>query len=98
MWLTQLLCVAAPVTACGGPVVPAEPPVASPLSARAEAAPLPRIGASFEDVPLTPEGEAAPSGHEMHGGMRHGSTGASAADEDADEPDRASSPDHGGGH
>lgn len=98
VWLTRLLCVAAPVTACGGPAVPAEPPAGSPLSARAEEAPLPRIGSSFEDAPLTPEEEAAPAGHQMHGGMRHGSTGAHAGDAGAGDRPRDSSPDHGGGH
>ncbi|WP_236515962.1 hypothetical protein [Sandaracinus amylolyticus] len=37
------------VTSCGGPSVPREPAPTSVLSPRAESAPLPPIGASFED-------------------------------------------------
>lgn len=71
VWLAGLLFVSAAVTGCGGPSLPAELPASSPASSRAEAAPLPELGSSFEDTPLSEE-ETTPMDHSMHGGMRHG--------------------------
>lgn len=57
------------LASCGGPSVPSELPSTSPLSPRAEAAPLPIIGASLEERPLAVEAPSADphAGHRDHG-------------------------------
>ena len=98
----RLLGVAAAVTACGGPSFPAEPPTRSPVSARAQEAPLPRLGSSVEDTPLGEEG-TRPMDHGTHGGMGHDMppqpSGAGTVDGGPASPDPASRedrPQHGG--
>ncbi len=51
------------LSACGGPTVPSVWPTSSPAAPDAENAPLPTLGSSFEEAPLSEE--------EMHGGHSH---------------------------
>lgn len=101
MWSTGFLVVAATVTSCGGPAFPAELPASSAASPRAEAAPLPRLGSSFEDAPLGEE-ETRPMDHRMHGGAQHGempaqpSGGMHGGMHASPDPSAEGQPDHGG--
>lgn len=69
-----LLIVTLAIAACG-PAVPGQPRDTSPLSSRAEPAPLPTIGSAFVDQPLSAEEQGA-GGHSMHGGHGMPSAGA----------------------
>ena len=56
--------------ACGGPSVPSEVPASSPLAPDAPSAPLPELGSSFSDTPISETPEAG-APHGEHGGHGH---------------------------
>lgn len=101
MCLTWSLYVTVTVTGCG-PAVPGRVADTSPLSARAESAPLPELGSTFVDQPLTDAdhggGHSMHGEHSMHGGDEMERGGAPAAvdagDHAAHEDTDAGSRDH----